>query len=283
MKRLIHDIRILVMLALLVTGLESCSDVLQDAGKVQVSFTATLPTDAHTRAFGEAEKINTLVVGVFTKKFDAVDASSWIYHEMERKAFSVSGTSANVQLELVMDQTYSFVFWAYHNSQDVYDLTDLTAIKMETPSGTMTLDKAEGMDAFFATMTDITITGAGSHPVELVRPLAQVNVGTTGKSMQVSFTAKAAPDTFYPFTKTVSGATDFTWSYAGTETATFSADGKQFNYLAMGYLFAPTPAAKIDCELTLTEGTNSQQIGFSQVEIEANKRSNIAGKLTPAN
>lgn len=271
------------MLALLVTGLESCSDVLQDAGKVQVSFTATLPTDAHTRAFGEAEKINTLVVGVFTKKFDAVDASSWIYHEMERKAFSVSGTSANVQLELVKNQTYSFVFWAYDKNQDVYDLTDLTAIKMETPSGPMTLDKAEGMDAFFAAEEDLTITGSTSRSVKLVRPLAQVNVGTTGKSMQVSFKAKAAPDTFYPFTKTVSGTKDFTWSYDGTETATFSADGKQFSYLAMGYLFAPTPATKIDCELTLTEGANSQQIGFSQVEIEANKRSNIAGKLTPAN
>ena len=144
----------------------------------------------------------------------------------------------------------------------------------------ITFSEAEAMDAFFATMEDITITGDCSYPVELVRPLAQINVGTTGTQMQATFKAKAVPDTFYPFTNTVSGATDYTWIFSETTTEIFSADGTEYNYLAMGYVFAPTTATNISAELTLTNGNASKTVEFPQVEIEANQRSNIAGNFT---
>lgn len=139
----------------------------------------------------------------------------------------------------------------------------------------------EAADAFFATMEDITITGDCSYPVELVRPLAQINVGTTGTPMQAVFKANDVPDTFYPFTNTVSGAAEFTWNFSETTTETFSVDGTEYNYLAMGYVFAPTTATNISAKLTLTDGNNSKTVEFPQVEIEANQRSNIAGNFTP--
>lgn len=55
------------MLALTMIGIQSCSDELHDVGDVQVSFTATLPTDTRTRSFGKAEQVNTLVVGIFKR------------------------------------------------------------------------------------------------------------------------------------------------------------------------------------------------------------------------
>ena len=67
MKNLLHNIQILAMLALTMIGIQSCSDDLHDVGDVQVNFTATLPTDTRTRAFGMAEQVNTLVVGIFKK------------------------------------------------------------------------------------------------------------------------------------------------------------------------------------------------------------------------
>ena len=151
---------------------------------------------------------------------------------------------------------------------------------MNTLPNPITFSEAEASDAFFATEEDITITGSNSYPIELVRPLAQINVGTTGKVMQTSFTAKSVPDTFHPFTNTVSGETDFTWNFSDTTTETFSADGTAYNYLAMGYLFAPTTATKVSAELILTDGNASKTIQFPQVEIEANQRSNIAGNFT---
>jgi len=271
------------MLALTMIGIQSCSDELHDVGDVQVSFTATLPTDTRTRSFGKAEQVNTLVVGIFKKGFSdehTNSGGSWSYYEIDRKFFPISGTSIDVSLSLAQNQTYSFVFWAYDSSQNIYDIDDLTAIKMNTLPNPITFSEAEASDAFFATEEDITITGSNSYPIELVRPLAQINVGTTGTPMQSTFTAKAVPNTFYPFTKSVSGATNYTWDFSETTTETFSVDGTEYNYLAMGYVLAPTTATNISAKLTLTDGNNSKTVEFPQVEIEANQRSNIAGDFT---
>ena len=284
MKNLLHNIRILTMLALTMIGIQSCSDDLHDVGDVQVSFTATLPTDTRTRAFGKAEQVNTLMVGIFKKGVSDVHTNSggsWNYYEIDRQSFPINGTSVNVQLTLAQEQTYSFVFWAYDNNQNIYNIDDLTAIEMNTLPNPITSSEAEAADAFFATMEDITITGDCSYPVELVRQMAQINVGTTGTPMQATFTASGAPKTFHPFTNTVSGAAELTWNFSETTTETFSADGTEYNYLAMGYVFAPTTATNISAKLTLTDGNNSKTVEFPQVEIEANQRSNIAGNFTP--
>ena len=203
MKNLLHNIQILAMLALMMAGIQSCSDDLQEMGDVEVSFTATLPTDTRTRSFGKAEQVNTLLVGIFKKGVSdehTNSGGSWSYYEIDRKFFPISGTSIDVSLSLAQNQTYSFVFWAYDSSQSIYDIDDLTAIKMNTLPNPITFSEAEASDAFFATKEDIIITGSSSYSIELVRPLAQINVGTTGKVMQASFTAKSAPDTFHPFT-----------------------------------------------------------------------------------
>ena len=265
-------------------GIQSCSDDLHDVGDVQVSFTATLPTDIRTRSFGKAEQVNTLVVGIFKKGVADVHTNSggsWNYYEIDRQSFPINGTSVDVQLTLAQEQTYSFVFWAYDGNQNIYNIDDLTAIEMNTLPNTITFAQAEAADAFFATKEDITITGERSYPVELIRPLAQINVGTTGTPMQATFTANGAPNIFHPFTKSVSGAAEFTWNFSETTTETFSADGTEYNYLAMGYVFAPTTATNISAELTLTNGDTSKTVEFPQVEIEANQRSNIAGNFTP--
>lgn len=283
MKNLLHNISIMTVLTLMMVGIQSCSDDWQKVGDVQVSFTAILPTDTRTRSFGKAEQVNTLVVGIFKKGVADVHTNSggsWSYHEIDRKEFPINGTSANVQLALAQEQTYSFIFWTYDGNQNIYNIDDLTAIEMNALPNPITFTQAEAADAFFATMGDITITGDCSYPVELVRPLVQINVGTIGTPMQASFTAKDVPDTFHPFTNTVSGSAEFTWDFSDTTTETFSADGTAYNYLAMGYLFAPTTAIQIAAELTLTDGENSKTVAFPKVEIEANQRSNIAGGFT---
>ncbi len=284
MKNLLHNIQILAILALTMAGIQSCSDDLHDVGDVQVSFTATLPTDIRTRSFGKAEQVNTLVVGIFKKGVADVHTNSggsWNYYEIDRQSFPINGTSVDVQLTLAQEQTYSFVFWAYDSNQSIYNIDDLTAIEMNTLPNTITFAQAEAADAFFATKEDITITGERSYPVELIRPLAQINVGTTGTPMQATFTASGAPKTFHPFTNTVSGAAEFTWNFSETTTETFSADGTEYNYLAMGYVFAPTTATNISAGLTLTDGGTSKTVEFPQVEMVVNQRINIAGNFTP--
>lgn len=271
MKDLLHYILILTVLALTMVGLQSCSDDLHNEDDAQVCFTVSLPADTHTRSFGKAEQVNTLVVGIFNEQMS----------EVGRKKMAITGSSIDVNFSLAQNQTYSFVFWAYDSSLNIYNIDNLTAIEMNSLPNAVTFAQAEAMDAFFAIEKDITITKNSSHTVELIRPLAQINVGTTGTPMQATFTASGAPKTFHPFTNTVSGAAELTWNFSETTTETFSADGTEYNYLAMGYVFAPTTATNISAKLTLTDGNNSKTVEFPQVEIEANQRSNIAGNFTP--
>lgn len=189
MKNLLHNISILAMLALLVAGIQSCSDDLQETGDVEVSFTATLPTDTRTRSFGKAEQVNTLVVGIFNERNT----------EIGRKEFAITGTTINVSLSLAQNQTYRFVFWAYDSSQNIYDIDDLTAIRMVMKKDEnnnplpVTFGYMESLDAFFATQKDITVTGSSNYSIKLVRPLAQINVGTTGTPIQASLRQRILP------------------------------------------------------------------------------------------
>lgn len=267
MKGLLHDIQVLAVLVLVSASIVSCSKYLPEAGDAEVSFAATIPTDCRTRSFGDGTSINTLVVGVFNGS-----------GEIARKSFPVSGSTVDVSLTLAQKQTYSFVFWAYDENYDIYDMADLTGIKMKAQEQPTTFEKAEAADAFFAVVKDVAITGNSSHRVELMRPLAQINVGTTATAVPATFTAKGVPDTFHPFTGTVSGATDYTWNFTEHTAEKFTVDGVEYNYLAMGYLFAPAENRQVEAELSLTD--NGQAIEFPQVELQANRRSNIIGRFT---
>lgn len=266
MKGPLHDIQVLAVLVLVSAGIVSCSKDLPEAGDAEVSFTATIPAGSRTRAFGDGTKVNTLVVGVFNGS-----------GEVDRKTFSVSGSTIDVSLTLAQGQTYSFVFWAYDQNSTIYDMADLTGIKMKAQEQPATLEKAEAADAFFAVVKDIVITGNSSRSVELVRPLAQINVGTTGTAVAATFTTKGVPDTFHPFTNTVSGEINYTWDFTNSITENFTVNGVKYNYLAMGYLFAPAEGMQVKAELSLGNG---QAITFPQVELQANRRSNIIGRFT---
>lgn len=267
MKKLLQHIQVLAVLVLVSAGVVSCSKDLPEAGDAEVSFTATLPAGSRTRAFGDGTGVNTLVVGVFNGS-----------GEVGRKTLSEIGSTVDVSLTLAQGQTYSFVFWAYNKDSGIYDTKNLTGIKMNAQGQSVTFGQAEAADAFFAVVKDVAITGNSSRSVELVRPLAQINVGTTGKVVAATFTVKGVPDTFHPFTNTVSEETNYTWDFTETTTEKFTVDGVEYNYLAMGYLFAPTEGTQVEAELSLTD--NGQAITFPKVELQANRRSNIIGRFT---
>ena len=267
MKNLLHNILIGLILVLTMIGIPACSDDTPEQEHAEISFTATLPVDILSRSFGDAEQVNTLMVGVFNAQKE----------EVERKEFVIDGTRADVCIALAQNQTYHFIFWAYNKNQNIYHLEDLTSIEMKLPQS-LTFSQAEASDAFFATKENVNVMGDRAYRIELCRPLAQINVGTIGKVGQASFKAKAVHNKFHPFSNTVSGEADLTWNFSETTTESFTVEGKTYNYLALAYLFAPTTRTEIAAELLLAD--ISEPLAFPRVEIRANCRSNIAGKFT---
>ena len=270
MKNLLHNIQTLAVLALLMVGIQSCTQEWEEAAHVEVNFTAMLPNDAQSRAFGEELHVNKLVVGIFDEYAE----------EISRKYFPISGENIEIQLTLAQDQIYHFVFWAYNNEHDFYDTTDLTAIRMNAVESPVTFEQMKAADAFFATIEDFEVTDGRRQKVTLARPLAQINVGTSGKTMKALLTAQDVSDTFHPFENAVSGKTNYIWGFSQTTTEKFMAEDTEYTYLAMGYVFAPTEETSIAAKLLLTDGEASLPIEFPEVKIRANHKSNIAGNLT---
>ncbi len=275
MKILSDNIRLLLLLVLLGTGIISCSEDMEDVTQADVTFTATIQDETFTRAFGDGLKVNTLVVGIFDEGMTEID----------RKTFPITTTSVSIPLALAKEQTYNFVFWAYNSGCEVYDMANLTAIRMRNDITNTTFAQAENSDAFFATVKNLTVTENDIKKVTLVRPLAQINVGTSGTATAATFTVKNTADTFHPFTETVSGDADFTWTFAETTTETFPVKMDEtlytYNYLALGYLFAPLGKAEAmqkACRLILTDTDETKE--FPAVELHARHRSNIVGSFT---
>lgn len=249
----------------------------------QVTFTATLSDDLLTRSFGEGLSVDKLVIGVF----DLNDNGEYVEITKRHYADIVNGQIENITLSLAKSETYHFVFWAYNSESGVYDIEEkgsLTAIKMK--HDIIGFAEAENADAFFATIKNFTVEGNIIKDVPMKRPLAQINVGTSGTATAAAFTVYETADTFHPFTETVSGETNFTWTFAEASTETFSVKMNEtqytYNYLAMCYMFAPlgdkTEAVKKTCQLELTN--MNEKIHFQDVELHANHRSNIVGSFT---
>lgn len=285
MKILSDNIRFLLLLVLIGIGAISCSEDMEEVNDdAQVTFTATLQDDLLTRSFGKGLSVNKLVIGVFS--LDENGEYSEIV-KLRHYADIINGKIENVTLSLAKAETYHFVFWAYNSGSGVYDIEEegsLTKIKMK--HNIIGFAEAENADAFFATVKNFTVTGNIIQDVPMKRPLAQINVGTSGTAVKASFTVENTADTFYPFTGTVSGEENFTWTFEEPTTETFSVwiDKKEYtyNYLALGYLFAPlgedTEAVKKACLLKLTD--TNEDISFQNVELHANRRSNIVGSFT---
>lgn len=284
MKILSDNIRFLLLLVLIGIGAISCSEDMEEVNDdAQVTFTATLQDDLLTRSFGEGLSVDKLVIGVF----DLNDNGEYVEINERHYADIVNGKIENVTLSLAKSETYHFVFWAYNSDSQVYDIEEkgsLTAIKMK--HDIIGFAEAENADAFFATVKNFTVEGNTIKEVELTRPLAQINVGTSGTATATKLTVNGTADTFYPFTETIGGEVNFTWTFAEPTTETFSVwiDKKEYtyNYLALGYLFAPlgedTESVKKACLLKLTD--TDVNIPFQDVELHANRRSNIVGSFT---
>ena len=81
-----------------------------------------------------------------------------------------------ISLSLDMDKTYKVAFWAQNSGTGAYDTQDLTQVKVNYAAAA---NNDELRDAFCA-LSDTIDKSSTANEVILRRPLAQVNVGTTG-------------------------------------------------------------------------------------------------------
>ena len=84
---------------------------------------------------------------------------------------------AQVSLKLVRGKVYSIVCWAQNKAAVCYDFADMKAISVDY--STYNTSNNDLRDAFYAYAQTVKVTEDFTQTINLGRPFAQINVGTT--------------------------------------------------------------------------------------------------------
>ena len=260
------------------------------------TFTVQLPDGMGTKAtttIGGYDLINRVYVEVYSE-----DGTQLIYKPTNQDgtfyfyAFNPATNSATIRLNLIQDQKYDIVFWAQHD--DAYDVTYLTAVKR---NDNCNHHNSETGAAFFAKLDNFK-PGDNSN-VELRRPFAQLNLGTTQRSLSTdagnyklkssTITVSTVAENFNTLTGV--GVDQDLNPTTYTATIDFSQDltvgGQPYTYVSMDYLSIPSESkilVNIDAVIVIedeNDNTKTKTIShsFESVPIQENYRTNIVGNL----
>ena len=255
-----------------------------------VTYTVTVPDALATKGIGDnVANVNTLHYEVYrtavAETVTFTDADRLLYH----KTATVTNGTAKIELELVNDQNFTVLFWAQvGETNEAYDVTDLTNVTLKSPIKANQVDYAafsgvdfiEGTDA----LTDKTI--------ELTRPVAQINLGTTAASLTAfdtpvrldgsSMTVVGLSNTFNVAKQIPGAALTSTTVYdeKAVPAEPLKVNTTNYVYVGMNYVgFAPevgTPVI-VSYDINTTEGHIQNTI--ENVPVKPNYRTNIIGNL----
>ena len=226
-------------------------------------------------------------------------------------AVSLQNLSAEVPLPILKGETYDIIFWAQNDQNGIYDISNLTSIGVNYNA---TLSNKEEYDAFYNALNDFKADNKG-HKVELRRPFAQLNLGTsdwdtakqalkdnnTDPVTHSQVVVKGLANAFAPLTGVASGNEEATFNAANITKETFDLtidnETKTYTNLSLNYLLVPCEKAPqgtgeyvaistdekalVDVTYTLYRGEGNvlfemEKIG--NVPVQRNYRTNIVGE-----
>lgn len=253
-----------------------------DGEEVAVTFAAELPGTI-TKAIGDGLTAKNLSVAVYD---DASNAAGTHIVALDKTAV-FDALHTTVEYSLVKGKTYHFIFWAQAEGAP-YTFNPETKKVAINYTGAA---NDESRDAFYAVKT-LKVTGPATEPVQLHRPFAQVNFGTSDSAAATDagvtptaslFTATDAASSFDVF---AGEGTDpvrisFTEATLPAERLTLK-DGTSYTYLAMNYFI---PVGKLNethvsnLSATFKGASDDVVISVPSAKVQANYRTNIVGNL----
>ena len=192
--------------------------------------------------------------------------------------------STTVNLQLTTGNTYSVIFWAA--AENAPYTVDFGA-KTMTVDYSNAVSNDETRDAFYKYHT-FTVKGAHTETIELKRPFAQLNIGTS----DYAATSSAGYTPAYSYVKvpvskvlnlvdgSVDTAADVEFKLAAIpQGETFPVSG--YDYLSMNYLLVPADKTVVDLTFGYSENntTVEKTRTVGSVPVQRNYRTNIYGQL----
>lgn len=252
-----------------------------------VSFQVSLPVNLGTRAvYGDGLTATTLHYYVYD------DDKGTAAEPIVSNTTTLTGKSADIEIQLVKGKTYSIAFWA--------DAENTNAYKYSTTARTITVNykganaQDENRDAFYKYLTGVKVETANNTAVVLTRPFAQVNIGASdfeeAKNSGLTITktglkVKGTLGTVLNLTDgTVTTPTtqEFTFAKADipadTEVFPYTETGVSYKYISMNYILV---GEDNDIDITLSAGddANNTDITYTNIPVKRNYQTNIYGSL----
>ena len=273
MKKILLGLSAIMMIVATSCQQEVASD-LSAQKSATVSFEVGTP-ELETRAFSDGTTATVLQYAVYNAAGE----------EMEdlRVTNGVIHGSTTVNIVLTTGNTYTVIFWAAApNAPYSVDF----ATKTMTVDYTNAASNDEARDAFYTAYT-FAVTGTQTETIELKRPFAQLNIGTSdyAASTSAGYTPTQSAVTVKNIYKTLNLATgevgepnEITFSSANIPSGeTFPVNG--YEYMAMNYLLVAADKTVVDIDFTYTDGSNAKTRTVGSVPVQRNYRTNIYGSI----
>ncbi len=250
---------------------------LKEGTNSTVTFTAQLSNPLQSRAFADGKTATTLDYAVYEVK-----DGNWTLLPDLGKAEESINMSKTVSLNLVNGKQYAVVFWADAPSS-IYTFD--AANKNVTANYSAATCSNENYDAFYA-VEEFTVNGTALRTVNLKRPFAQLNIGTSdlaaakssGIDVQKAGVTVKTYNTLNFKDGSVDGEEEVTFAAATLPEETFPVASAGCKYLTMNYLLMPTDK-KADNAITISYDGAAEDRTFQNIPLQRNYRTNIYGTL----
>ena len=249
-------------------------------------LTVQVPEDVLTKAVSQAALVDIVYYDVWTEDFETL---------LFNGSGPVKGCRAELEVALVMDQTFQFIFWAQNeNAAGPYSWTNLKKVNVDYSK--FTVNNKDCYDAFYA-VAEIVADG-NDKVVRLYRPFAQLNFGAstmnadfgdftiTSNSVTVSKYASAFDTVGGKAVDYVNAPVTFTAATGGLVQAE-TQDSKDlqvgdgtYYWVAMNYLLVPSDqSTTVNVEASFTTKVGTVKHKIPNVPLNKNYRTNIVGDL----
>ncbi|MBR5198809.1 MAG: hypothetical protein IKW20_03160 [Bacteroidales bacterium] len=249
-------------------------------------LTVQVPEDVLTKAVAQAALVDIVYYDVWTEDFETLLFSG---------SGAVEDCRAELEVALVMDQTFQFIFWAQNENADgPYSWTDLKKVNVDYSK--FTVNNKDCYDAFYAVAT--IVADGEDKVVRLYRPFAQLNFGATrmnadfgdftitSNSVTVSKYASAFDTVGGKAVDYVNAPATFTAATGGlVQAETLDSKDLQvgdgtYYWVAMNYLLVPSDqSTTVNVEASFTTKVGTVKHKIPNVPLNKNYRTNIVGDL----
>ena len=257
-------------------------------GDVAVKISLELPK-VETKAMSQAETTDIVYYEIWnsewTKQLYPVDNQALA-------SVPVVGKKATVELTLIADQTYNFIFWAQNENCGAYNVNELKNVGIDY-SVIANPGNQDKFDAFYAVKT-IKVEGAINETVTLYRPFAQLNFGTTRMASsfgpvevgETRITVSQLADTFMTIEGIGDGETGpvtFVAENLATDTEMLKTNGQEYTWVTMDYMLMNDESDVVEVAASFDLGMDDPvEHLVANVPLKKNYRTNIVGDLFTA-